>query len=593
MATNDKTVRETTLEEINKKLNEKLRERILRMEKKSSGELYASVPGAIQAINTADDLFLNNLAEAVLNSQKPSQPSAKEALAVYKTLSEKEWQQYFGLLDTKKLSQDLSEQLRTYLRESAEKEPYLRRLVRETIQHGKPITISSTPEDWEALKKSNAAGDARYSTRHIRLLPEEIDNSSVFHEILHIGQGDDNVNELNESFSRELIQKQKKFIEAEARSIDCLCYYNRSTWQTLSDWVELGGGREPDYFGKLIEKNENELRKNQKNIPAGLTDEEKELFIHTQAVNRTIGASVDILMQPEGEKTKKAAAAYGIELTDTDLRFVNWWKKYYNNYHKEWICEDYASQQPYDEDREQFVHNYITNRYPGLKGKDFFVTGLTDEEQKSWDIRKRWQNYGQLTDEQIRADNLFYGYGPLYKDGNIYCDYDYSLQAFFEMRENCKSIDEYNFLHRGLPLTEEEMNYLAKIREARDKGIKTDIPMPSSLKKLIETQEKTLQYNSQDKEVAVFNELEASREELLKKENPQSHRTAVINYMRVTNPKAYERIFGKDKGVAAVENKNQQPNLISAIKQNAQKYPENDNTSSNTRQELGKERSII
>ena len=169
MATNDnsnqnETVRETTLEEINKKLNEKLRERILRMEKKSSGELYASVPGAIQAINTADDLFLNNLAEAVLNSQKPSQPSAKEALAVYKTLSEKEWQQYFGLLDTKKLSQDLSEQLRTYLRESAEKEPYLRRLVRETIQHGKPITISSTPEDWEALKKSNAAGDADWST---------------------------------------------------------------------------------------------------------------------------------------------------------------------------------------------------------------------------------------------------------------------------------------------------------------------------------------------------------------------------------------------------------------------------------------------
>ena len=583
MATNDnsnqnETTREISFEEINKKLNEKLRERILRMGKKSSFGWFESVHGTIQAINTADDLFLNNLVEAVLNSQKPSQPSAKEALAVYKTLSAKEWQQYFGLLDTKNLSQDQTEQLRTYIRESAEKEPYLRRLVRETIQHGKPITISSTPEDWEALKKKNCLGDADWSTRHIRLLPEEIDNSSVFHEVLHIGQGDDNVQkENNDSYSRELIQKQRKFIEAEARSIDYLCHDKGS----------------PDFFNQLLIKNENELRKNQKNIPAGLTDEEKELFIHTQAVNRTIGASIHILMQPEGEKTKKAAAAYGIELTDKDLRFVNWWKEFYNNSYKEWICENYDSQKnpnayTDNDDREQFVHNYITNRYPGLKGKDFFVTGLTDEEQKSWDIRYKGENYGQLTDEQIKAQNSFgrYGYNTDYKDGNICAYYGYSLKTESEIRGRL----EYDFLYRGLPLTEEEMNYFVKIREARDNGIKTDIPMPASLKNLIETQEKILQYNSKDKEIAAFNELAASREELLKKENPQSHRTAVINYIRVTAPWKYKSLVKNDKEFAAFENKNQQPNLAAAIKQNAQEHKENDNISSNIRQESGKER---
>ena len=162
MATNDKTVRETTLEEIKEKIKENLKEENLRRAKESSWEWYESVPGVIQAINTADDLNSNQSKPATA-PQKPSQPSAKEALAVYKTLSEKEWQQYFNLLDTKKLSQDQTEKLRTYLRESAEKEPYLRRLVRETIQHGKPITFSSTPEDWEALKKSNAAGDADWT----------------------------------------------------------------------------------------------------------------------------------------------------------------------------------------------------------------------------------------------------------------------------------------------------------------------------------------------------------------------------------------------------------------------------------------------
>ena len=197
------------------------------------------------------------------------------------------------------------------------------------------------------------------------------------------------------------------------------------------------------------------------------------------------------------------------------------------------MCKGCDSQQPYDDDREQFVHNYITNRYPGLKGKDFFVTGLTDEEQKSWDIRKPWENYGQLTDEQIEATHLFVINGVV--------KYRLSHGAHEEHIKRNRYILRLN----DIPLTEEEMNYLAKIREIQDgKRDKTDIPMPSSLKKLIETQEKTLQYNSQDKEVAAFNELEADRKELF-------------------------------------ENKNQQPRLTAALNA-AQEHKENDNTSSNT-----------
>ena len=596
MAPNDKTAQETNFAEFLNKTVQETKETI-KMLKEAEEKFKTILPspfGSIQAINTTDDLFfkieaLSTPSKPATAHQKPSLSSVKEALAVYKTLSVQEWKKYFNLLDTKKLSQDQTEQLRTYIIKRAEKEPYLRRLVRETIQHGKPITFSSTPEDWEELKKRNFAGDANFSTRHIRLLPEEISTSSVFHEILHIGQGDDNVDkENNNYYSRALIQKQRKFIEAEARSIDYLCHDKRSTY----------------FFNQLLIRNENELYENQQDIPAGLTNEEKRLWIHTQAVNRTIGASIHILMQPKGEKTQQAAAAYGIELMDIDLERVNYWKEFYNNNHKEWICKDYANQVTGNEalintEREQFVYNYITDRYPGLKGKDFFVTGLTDEEQKSWDIRKSWENYGQLTDEQIRADNLLNDYGSRYpyadENGNICLRYNFSETAYDEnQKQPSKSLD------LNVTFTEEEMNYLAKIREARDKAIKTDIPMPVSLKKLIETQEKTLQYNSRDKEVAAFNELAASRKKLFENRNQQSYQTTALNFWRGINSAAYEHykesfvvaakpLFENDKEASAVENKNQQSNLAATLNA-AQEHKENDNTSSTASRESGKER---
>ncbi len=354
------------------------------------------VYGSIQAINTADDLFSG---KSSTDSKQSS--SAKKALALYKTLSEKEWKQYFGLLDTTRLSQAQSERLKNDLRDSAEKEPYLRRLVRETIQHGKPITFSSTPRDQIALLRKGAAADADLTTRHIRVSPRYIDDSgTIFHEVLHIGQNDDGLGSYSRSLSRESVQKKLKFIEAEAMSISYLCnHYEPRYW-------------EPDYFRKLIKKNENELRENQQDIPAGLTDEEKELFIHSQAVNRTIGASIHILMQPEGEKTQQTAAAYGIELNKYDLQELNQWKKFYNNSHKEWICQNFSAHRVTFPEQEQRVYNYITNRYPVLKGKNFYVTGLTDEEQRAWNIHEsvslyiEEKNYRNAPEKQSLQDHL-------------------------------------------------------------------------------------------------------------------------------------------------------------------------------------------
>ena len=521
---NNETAQETTSEAYNRKLKQALQaasETVKTADdiQKILETVMTSPYGSIQAINTADDLLLKK-SEAVSNRPTPSSSPTRKELAVYKTLSEKEWKQYFNLIDTTNLSQDLSEKLRTYVIKSAEKEPYLRRLVRETIQHGKPITFSSTPEDWEELKKMNAMGDTNWSTRRIRLLPDRIASDTVFHEILHLGQADDNVDEENKSYySRELILTQRKLIEAEARSIDYLCLYNRNTQDTLSDGLANEGYvYRPDYFGKLIEKNENELRKNQKNIPAGLTDEEKELFIHTQAVNRAIGASIHILMQPEGEKTQQTAAAYGIELTNTDIDEVNWWKQFYNKGLKKWICCNYSKEgtwgtfHSFNLERTQFIQDYVINRYPDLKEKDFLVTGLTDAEQKSWDIREKDLYYSDLfTDEQIKALNLYYHSA----EKNI--QYAFSKEAGINQPKT-------------LPLTNEEMNYLQQLDEIQaDKKNETDMAMPASLKKLIETQEKTLQYHSPAEELAAFQKLEANRNGLFEKENQQPDLTATLN----------------------------------------------------------------
>ena len=547
-ANNNETAQETTSEAYNQKLKQALQAVAETVKTAEADEIQkiletviTSPYGSVQAINTADDLLFNNSAIDIKRQTSSPSPARKE-LAVYKTLSENEWQQYFGLIDTTKLSQEQSDQLKNYLRETAEKEPYLCRLVRETIQHGKPITISSTPDDWEKLKNDNATGVTDWKSRNISLLPEELVTPAMFHEILHIGQGDDGLGEESTAYSREVIQKQRKLIEAEAMSVDYLCYYARKMQDTFSDGLANGenvyeNAYELDYFRKLVEKKEKELRKNQKDIPAELTDEEKELFIHTQAVNRAIGASIHILMQPEGEKTQKAAAAYGIELTNTDLERVNWWKQFYNNGHKKWICCYYSKEGDEGTDcslnleKTQFIQDYMTNRYPDLKGKDFLVTGLTDAEQKSWDIREKGIYYGDLfSDEQIKAINLYYQS----EERNV--PYTFSKEADANQPKT-------------LPLTNEEMNYLQQLDEIQaGKKNETDMAMPASLKNLIETQEKTLQYHSPDKELAAFQKLEASRKELFEKEN-------------------------------------QQPDLAAAIKQNAQEYPKeelNDNTSCNT-----------
>lgn len=544
-ANNNETAQETPAEEYGQKLKKVLKEAEAALKTGNVQEIFKtvipSVYGVIQALNTTDDLLLKK-SEAVSNRQTPSPSPARKELAVYKNLSENEWKQYFELINTTQLSQEQSKRLRNYLKENAEKEPYLRRLVRETIQHGKPITVSSTSDDWEKLKNDNATGVTDWKSRYISLLPEELVTPAMFHEILHIGQGDDGLGNEPTYYSREVIQKQRKLIEAEAMSVDYLCYYALNTGDSLSD--ELANGKnayEPDYFRKLVEKNKKELHQKQKDIPVGLTDEEKELWIHTQAVNRAMGASIHILMQPEGEKTQEAAAAYGIELTDKDLECVNWWKQFYNNGHKKWICCNYSKEEDgtyrsLNLERTQFIQDYMTNRYPDLKGKDFLVTGLTDAEQKSWDIREEGLYYSEiLTDEQIKALNLYYH------------SEEKNVQYIFSREADSNRIES-----KTLPLTEEEMKYLQQLDEIQaGKKNETDIPMPASLKNLIETQEKTLQYHSPDEEVAAFQELEASRKELFEKEN-------------------------------------QQPNLTATIKSIAQRYKENDEISSTTLQESEK-----
>ncbi len=565
---NNETAQEIPAQNYGQKLKKVLKEaeEVLKTEnvQKIFKTVMPSVYGAVQALNTADDLLLKK-SEASSNRQTSSPSPAKKELAVYKTLSEKEWQQYFGLIDTTQLSQEQSKRLRTYLKDNAEKEPYLRRLVRETIQHGKPITVSSTPDDWEKLKNDNATGVTDWKSRNISLLPEELVTPAMFHEILHIGQGDDGLGEESTACSREVIQKQRKLIEAEAMSVDYLCYYAlNNTQDTLSD--ELANGKnayEPDYFRKLVEKNKKELHQKQKDIPADLTDEEKELFIHTQAVNHAMGASIHILMQPEGKKTQEAAAAYDIELTDKDLCFVNWWKQFYNNDHKKWICgiyskeEDEPTNRVFNLKKMQFIQNYMTNRYPDLKGKDFLVTGLTDAEQKSWDIREKGLYYSDLfSDEQIKAINLYYQS----EERNI--PYTFSKEADTNQPKT-------------LPLTNEEMNYLQQLDEIQaGKKNETDMAMPASLKNLIETQEKTLQYHSQDKELAAFQKLEASRKELFEKENQQPDLAAAIKQ----NAQKCGSFMGHEL-----------ESLTAAINA-AQEYKENDNTSSTASRESGKER---
>lgn len=292
----------------------------------------------------------------------------------YNPLSEQEINHYFKLVDMSKIDEQSAKDLKQRIVEMAEKEPYVRRLIRDKIQNNEKIFITNTQEDRDYIQKSNVGGVSFEGEKRVSFNQNQVDSSwftgLVYHELLHTDQSRKNLWLKNET--KEMTHIANKLNEAEAISLNYLITKDYSP-----------------YFEKLRMDNENRLRQHlqDEDIPYenGLTNEErqqaKELYIRSIAAEQTIGQNIHILMQPSGIETVQTATKYGLVLTSQDLENLDYWRSDYNrvgllsaqNLHSESDVGMSHSQ----EDERRRVIKYFEERYPSLQGQDFFKTGLT------------------------------------------------------------------------------------------------------------------------------------------------------------------------------------------------------------------------
>lgn len=297
----------------------------------------------------------------------------------YNEITEEEWQQYFTFINTGKISDKNAASMRQLIMNVAHNVPYARVLIRDKIKNKEIINITLTQDDIKELAQIDADGLTKGYEKQITFLPQIFNEKggTIYHEILHTDQ---TAKKFWPTYqTREQMQKLNKLNEAEAAAVNYLIDHDLPLFQ------------------RLMNKNREKLSQTltDKDIPYAdsLTEEEKakarELYIEGEASRRTIGQSIFILMQPEGAETVNAVAQYGETLTYKDLSSISEWKSFYNSYGMKFAEASFSEADigvsEYQKQAEQNVKNYMTERYPELKGKNFFITGLTENEKLKYD----------------------------------------------------------------------------------------------------------------------------------------------------------------------------------------------------------------
>ena len=258
-------------------------------------------------------------------------------------------------------------------RDSAEKTPLTRRLIREQTA---PFSISLTPEDMRELIMSDGAwgsgGDGCITWRKDILKGNNIP-STVIHEMRHIQQQ-------KEALWLSENVKEASMTANKVQESECACISS-----------EYDGFNMP-VFNKLKERYTLELKQSlkKKDIPyaEGLSPKEKKqarnLYIQEQATERALGETMALMMQPNGAKTVELASELDICLTADDLDVVEGWRAGYKN---QALNHSVLNEKVDDvgvtaEEKKEIerVQDIMVKKYPVLAKRPFFKTGLTLDE---------------------------------------------------------------------------------------------------------------------------------------------------------------------------------------------------------------------
>ena len=289
----------------------------------------------------------------------------------YNPLTEEEWERFASLIDFSQVPKQERKKVLDMFKASAEVHPMVRRLYREQTAS---FVISLTDDDMYRLEENNCYGDANGISVSWRRDLKEIPATAV-HEILHIQQMEEKM--WADNSSREFAIIANKLQESEA---ECVSAYLSS--------------RSGDFFDRLVDKNEYYFKQDFKNgklsIPYedGLTKGEKikarDLYIHEQAVEKSMGQYVALLMQENGAPTQEMAASFGLYLTQNELGTIEYWRKGYKEqailFSKRNHSIHEAGLNPDEKKEAEHVRDRMVERYPVLMDLPFFQTGFSEED---------------------------------------------------------------------------------------------------------------------------------------------------------------------------------------------------------------------
>lgn len=347
-------------------------------------------------------------------------------------MTNEEWDRFFSLIDLSQVPEDDRDKIMAMFKASAQNNPLARRLFREQTA---PFSISQTEDDMYDLKTSNASGLGGLGhitwQKDLGCVP-----ATALHEMRHIQQ-------FKEELWGEGATKEIAIIANKLQEAECAC-------------ISAEFDSQDTYFKRLLLENEfqlqNQLKEGDFPYAKGLNPQEKRqarlLYIHEQAMQKTIGQYMALLMQKEGADTVALASSYGLCLTAQELDAITSWRQFYNEQalkRAKFVAQHSLYETNISQDElkiASYVRNKMIAKYPVLKDLPFFQTGFSKKEALEADI--------VYHDRLRRGVTYFQGTNVVLKDCRIengryvtrvyYNDHDHTLA--YECTENSKQQKE-------------------------------------------------------------------------------------------------------------------------------------------------------
>ena len=280
----------------------------------------------------------------------------------YEPLTAIEWRAFFHYVDLSKLPPEMKRKLEIDLFHTAERVPFLRKMVRDHIVSEKRTVVTATKSEIEEMRKQAPDAVGMYETGRAHIVLRNADIATFHHELLHARQ--EAYRFWMEDETEEMTLLGNKLNEAEAWPLDMV----------LDDHFVFYGVEND----RLIEKKQliaTELKRYGKlSFPSIRAQED---FIKALESEILIGETIDILMQPTMKEAVQAFAKHRVPVTNRIIDDFEAWHNAYNAQCKEACGSLYEVAEAGLSDMQKKelnrIQDYFEKNYPVLRGGRFMT----------------------------------------------------------------------------------------------------------------------------------------------------------------------------------------------------------------------------